>query len=807
MKNILRDFGITLRSYPLVVALNIFGLGVAMAVAYMIFVMVHHEFSYNSSIKNHKNISAVYIETLSGDYISGGRLPYGMYEYLRTSMPMVRQVAIIDMLGVNAVSRIESSDEPFDLKRSEISYSALDMFGFEVVDGSFEQLHTTRAVAISDEIARRYNLSVGSHICFNEYYWIDEPPHFVPEKAWTVVAVYRDFPSNSDLSKLDFVHLIGGKGQENNFLDWNYSIYVTLNEGCRPDKFEAVAYKALDDFLVRNDIQTNIKRFDTVPLGELYFSESDITFGPQSVSRGDIALTYTSLTVAVALISVGFINYLIFISSIAPRRLRSVNTRKILGAGVAELRLGYVLETVLMVVCALFVAYVIVRLSEASEFASLYLTDVTPAKHPGIVALFVALSIMVAVGLSLWPSYYITSFTPAFALKGRLMHSKSGAAWRTLLLGLQFIVSCVLIIVSAFIYVQTYSLKNADMGFDRENLLFVEVGDKYPLGDTSTYDELAANLRSIDGVVDVAFSDNDVVALEAWVKRTEIQGALPDGAKRKISVRPTAVSRNFLAVMGISMVENEHNADAVPYAMILNKAAKERHKITCDNTVPINGVEWNIVGFCDDFVSRPMNSNERYTAMGLCFSDANRGMNRLFIRIVPDCNVELVAQRVREAIVSFASGKEVDDVVVELYDERLKTYYKEEDKTASQVLVFTLIACLVALIGLFASVLFEVRYMEREIALRRVNGASVADILRLVSVKYVRIVLVAYVLAVPVATYFVAEWLQSFAYKTPLYLWVYLLTFVAMALLTIVIVVSSAWRTANYNPVEVLNKD
>ena len=212
MRNILRNFRITLRSYPLVVALNICGLGVAMAVAYMIIVMVHHEMSYNCSIKNNENISAVYIEEQRDDYLTGGRLPYGMYEYLRASMPMVRQAAIIDVSGVNAKSRIEGTEDPLDLKRSAITYSALEMFGFEIVDGNFEELRAARTVAVSDEIARRYNLSVGSHICFNEWYWIDEAPPFLPEKAWTVVALYRDFPSNSDLGKLDIVHLLNGKG-------------------------------------------------------------------------------------------------------------------------------------------------------------------------------------------------------------------------------------------------------------------------------------------------------------------------------------------------------------------------------------------------------------------------------------------------------------------------------------------------------------------------------------------------------------------------------------------------------------------
>ena len=119
----------------------------------------------------------------------------------------------------------------------------------------------------------------------------------------------------------------------------------------------------------------------------------------------------------------------------------------------------------------------------------------------------------------------------------------------------------------------------------------------------------------------------------------------------------------------------------------------------------------------------------------------------------------------------------------------------------------SVISIIISLLGVFGLVFFETEYRQKEIALRRVNGAFVGSILWLFSRRFLKVLFVCFVIAVPVATYFVSVWLQEFAYKTPMHLWVYVVALLVVALLTIVVVVLSAWRTANCNPIEVLNKE
>ena len=133
-------------------------------------------------------------------------------------------------------------------------------------------------------------------------------------------------------------------------------------------------------------------------------------------------------------------------------------------------------------------------------------------------------------------------------------------------------------------------------------------------------------------------------------------------------------------------------------------------------------------------------------------------------------------------------------------------FYKKENGQMLIITCVSAISIIISLLGVFGLVFFETEYRQKEIALRRVNGALVGSILWLFNSRFVKVLLVCFVIAVPIATYFVSEWLQEFAYKTPLHLWVYMLAFTIVALFTMLIVVASAWRTVNRNPIEVLNK-
>ena len=136
----------------------------------------------------------------------------------------------------------------------------------------------------------------------------------------------------------------------------------------------------------------------------------------------------------------------------------------------------------------------------------------------------------------------------------------------------------------------------------------------------------------------------------------------------------------------------------------------------------------------------------------------------------------------------------------------MRSEYKDEQLKALQISSFATVSIIVSLMGLLATVLFEVRYMEREIALRRVNGATVWSVIGLINKKYFTLVALSFLIALPVAVYSVREWLSNFAYRTDMYWWVFALAFLMVSAVAVVVVTLTAWRTVNRNPIEVLNK-
>jgi putative ABC transport system permease protein len=142
-----------------------------------------------------------------------------------------------------------------------------------------------------------------------------------------------------------------------------------------------------------------------------------------------------------------------------------------------------------------------------------------------------------------------------------------------------------------------------------------------------------------------------------------------------------------------------------------------------------------------------------------------------------------------------------------LFEQQLENaFYRKEYDQFVVISLFSLLSIVIALLGVFGLVFFETEYRRSEIAIRRVNGALVSDILMLFSGRFVKMLVVCFAIAVPIATYFMTTWLQEFAYKAPLHLWVYVVAFLAVALLVVAVVVTSSWRVVTQNPVEVINR-
>ena len=803
---------------PVVAGLNIVGLAVAIAVAYMIFVQVGHELSFNKGIKDADRTAIIISDgNFMGEKHIGTNMSRGAVEFVKNSVPMVEKVGSINILGNRRGGCTEDNPEGFLFNVSNILFPAttLEMFGFELVDGDTASLATYGNMAVSESFARRHNLKLGSRIghtyneeipLFNEAYW-----------KGTVTAIYRDFPENCDLATLDAI----GFFDRNNLGDWsnwNFQVYVKLADGYTFAEFDSLLTKLFVAEQARIGRDNDPKRYFTVPVSELYYNQPDgIKYNLPS-SKGDLATTLSLAAIAAVLLLVAFVNYLNYVMSLIPMRMRSVNTQRIVGAHVASLRLDFIVESFLFLVAAVAVALFIIGLVAKSSLSSLFIATVDVVEHGGIMLAIIVAAMILAFAVSLYPMWYITSFSPSFSLGGNFARSRKGVTLRTVLVGMQFFVSFLLVIVALFIWLQNRYLLSADIGFEREHLLTVELPWKqYSLYGQTSRDELTAKLMQGGYVKDAAFSNGDFIANKRWTVGRTIDGPLPENVSRDIYFSPFQVSWNFLRVMGIDIVDGRgfslEDIQSASGGLIFTEASKAQYYLSTDNSVAPRGVSVPIVGFCRNVNARSLHEEQGAFAF-YCMGQDEMGrsgqkyypMHNVYIRLNAGVDVAEAAEHIKKCIMDYFPGLVPASFDVEFFDDVLRRQYEREQRLALMVGLFAFVVIIVSFMGLFATVLFEVKFMEREIALRRVNGAFVKDILYMINGKYLKVMLVAYLLALPLSVYIVNGWLQQFAYKTELYPWVFVVALLAVVVAACSIVTFTSWRVANCNPVEVLGK-
>jgi len=263
-----------------------------------------------------------------------------------------------------------------------------------------------------------------------------------------------------------------------------------------------------------------------------------------------------------------------------------------------------------------------------------------------------------------------------------------------------------------------------------------------------------------------------------------------------------------LKFMGIDIVEGDDFSKAAESdslgTFIFNEVAKNRFELTLEDRIVGHDKETKIVGFCKDFNFKPLQYENEPFAFYVFGPDPWKSLDNLYVRIAANDDVEAVINFIKDEIVKYVPEVSRGDLNFEFFDEELAREYGQDKKFAALITTFSLVSIIISLMGVFGLVLFETQYRRKEIALRRVNGATVREILSMFSNQFVKIVLVCFVIAVPISYFIIDRWLEKFAYRTPMRWWVFALSLVIVLIITISIVIIRCWRSANANPVEAL---
>lgn len=806
MKIAFRNFLTTLRRYKISSLLNVIGLTLAFTAFYVIMTQVWWELGYNRSLHEADRIYLVENE----DWYEPGKWS----SWLNRPVPerVIASTAGVEvggcMWGGFGSGTCWTSNEPsfgynkFSASCGSVSLPFLDVFAFRSVEGDVHDLGKPKSVIVSREVAERMRVGVGSLI------WVDtdEPQ---PDGAMEVVAVFEDFPDNSLLGECEVVKNLG----ETNLYttsEWSFNYFVKFRPGADPDEFarqwtnvnqemqrEAAEKRAAAGDAADDDDESGIYGVRLSPVSDLYF-ESD---SQAPCRQGSVVTTYTLLGIAVLVIVLAFINFVNFFFALVPVRIRTVNTFKVFGAPASSLRFNFVFEAFGLVLIALLAAWYVSFALQGTEFASYISASLALSQNLEVVGLVAVVAFVMALAASLYPAWYITSFAPALVVKGSFGGTRSGRRLRTLLLGVQFFISIGLIIATSFIRLQHDYMMHYDMGFDKENLLAVRLSERGAV----SYDALRQKLLSDPQVKDVTGATSRLVSVGRMGWGREFKG-------RQVAFQSYVVQPDFLRVMGIPITDGrdflESDFDKELGTMIFNEAARREFEMQVGDR--INGFvspDEQIVGFCADFNFKPL----QYGVSPFCFYLLPKKIQQenywhlphvVYVRMTPGADIAAVTAHIRRCIAEVDPRTEPGDIVVRVFDEELGLEYDNERKLTAIVGLFALLAVVIALMGVFGLVLFETQHRRREIAVRRVMGASRGEILAMFNRRYVMLVAVCFVLAVPVSIWAVRHWLAGFAYAVPLYWWVFALALAGVLAVTALTVTVRSWRAVNENPAE-----
>jgi len=808
MKIAFKNFLSTLRRYKISSLLNIVGLTLAFAAFYVIMVQVWWELGYNRSIPNADRIHLITYKP------SADQSSFWAFTSRPNSEGFLEQSPDIEAGGTvrggftqNVWVRRGDEFIPSTQRLSQISMGLLDVLSPTIVDGDPARLAEVNTVALARSEAERLGLRAGGTLyMLGPGQKSDERPALALE----VVAVYEDFPENSFFNKIVSMRDLGDLEMDKP----NYSndlYFVRLRKGTDPavladrwlkiyqEQARAIYEKNKDqviEFLGEKgfvDQMEKLKQCECwlVPLKDLYFSQNI-----EKVSwwtSGTRSTTLSLLAVALLVIVIALINFVNFFFAMVPMRLRTVNIFKVFGAPTSSLRLSFLFEAVGFVVIALACAWGLSESLRSTALAGYFSTSLALTDNFSVVLLEIAVAVVASLVAGIYPAWYITSFNPALAAKGSFAGSRSGRRLRVALVSVQYVISIVLIVFTFFCYAQHRFIQRFDMGFDRDRVLTFNVPRKV----AADFNLLASRLESDPQIVDVTASASPFVA-ESWQRW---------GSKWKnhdmLMMHLRFVKSNFLDAMHIPVLEGngfkpEHDNDSIARAIVPRSVAMQYDIRIGEMMLG----KFPVVGICDDFYFRPL----QYATEPMMFLVGQKGTyGCYYLRLLPGADVKQVCDRIRSVILELAPESDAPDI--RFMNDQMNDLYAKENRLSIIIATFALLSVAIALIGVFGLVLFETQHRRREIAIRKVMGATTGEILAMFNRRYALITLVCFVLAAPIAWWCVDRWLSGFAYHLSINVWVFLAALLAVMAVTVVTVTLRSLSAARCNPADAMKAE
>ena len=610
-----------------------------------------------------------------------------------------------------------------------------------------------------------------------------EPNYFFPDGKVTIGAVYEDFPANSNLRN-SIYFAIDERTTPYTYGAANFICYLLLDS---PESAKSVE----DEFNSTFDFnQSWMSPIELIPMEDIYFMGQG---GDGTVFySGNRNTTILLTAIAVLVLFSGVLNFANFFTSLAPVRIRDINTRKVAGASTASLRASLACESLIISIAALIVSFFLAGwLSEALAADGL-LNGTFSIESTGIILTVTAITIVSGIVAGLYPSWYATSYPPALVLKGDFGLSRGGRTFRNIMSGIQYTVAFVTLIFMTFVLLQNRHMRSTDLGFDTDMTAVADVSAPIAL----RYDFIKTEAASYPSIEGVTFSTDKIGSRDTYsTQEIEYEG-------QEISCFVISVKDDFFSTLGIGIIEGRdfNTTDAENGGVIVSKYFKDMYGIKAGDIIMGN---IPVTGICDNVkFSSARESNKPIIFMPISDEYMWYLGGTMYFRLKSGSDAIKAASEIESLLKKAAPDEPVE---IEFYDTILDNLYQNELRTGKLVVIFSIIAIILALGGVVGLVLFDTQYKKKETSVRKIFGASVEKILEKANAGYALIVLVCFIIACPIAVLVTSRWLQNFTDRITLSPWVFILALAVMAAATSLIVTGVFYRRATANPQEGLN--
>ncbi len=773
--------------------INIAGLSIGMAVSFLILLLVYNELTYDRFHENSENIFRIATKIdAEGRKLNVPSVPAPFGLKLKELYPEISGVTRLRGTGTKVISL---EDRLFE--EDKIYYAdpgLFKVFTIELLRGDPRSaLEAPFSLILTEELAQKFfgeNDPIGRTLKFRN-----------EEDPYTITGIAKRMPENSHfkfnmLGSLSSLEKL--RRDLHSWMGFNYYTYLEFqgvyDAAALTQKYYDQLMVNLPDQIKKLDIQIQI---ELQPLTKIHFSS--FTEGEME-PPGNPAYIRIFITIALFILVIACINFMNLSTAQSAKRGKEVGMRKVLGAQRAKLISQFLGESLLLSVLGLILAVLLILIL-LPAFNQLIQKDLnfSPFINWEISLGFIAITLLVGLLAGMYPALFLSSFIPIEIFRSRLKAGKAHTFFRNGLVSLQYIISISLICSTLVIFSQLQHVKNHDLGFDQEQIVSMT------LARNLNHDVFKAELQGQPGIVKVAAAENmPAMGLsETFFSFKEVA----EGGRQIVPY--VEIDEDFLDTMEIKIVAGRNFSKEFPSdkkAVILNETLVRQvgWEDPLGKTVSMTDfneerevilVPYTVIGVVQDFHFESLHQPIRGHIFML-----GEDLGMVAIKIRSD-NIPQTLATIEQVWQKMETGRPFD---YSFLDETFGRLYRSEQRLGQIFIFFTLIAIVIAALGLFGLASFTVNQRSKEIGIRKILGASTPNVVLLLSKEFTKWVILANVIAWPLAYFAMNKWLQNFAYRIDIHIGIFIISGMTALLISLLTVSSKAIKAAVANPVNSL---